>query len=131
TVSDRAALWVVAPLVPTTWKLVVPVGVVPATVTVSVLLTLPFAGGVTGLAEKPQVAPVGGPVHDRVTALVKPFCEATVQGVVALPPWLADRLVGAHDTVKSGVVDAAGTTERQVDGLEPQASLPLGCATTW
>src|ERR1043165_9881572 len=84
TVRDRPAFRVSAPLTPWTWKGEVPVAWAPETVTVSVLLMLPPAGGVTGLAEKPQEAPPGRPVHDRVTALLKPFCEATVQVLVPL-----------------------------------------------
>ena len=39
---------VVAPLVPVAWMAWLPVGVEPPTETVSVLFTVPLAGGVTG-----------------------------------------------------------------------------------
>jgi hypothetical protein len=48
TVSEMLLDRVVAPLVPVAWMVVVPVGVVPDTEIVSVLLTEPLAGGVTG-----------------------------------------------------------------------------------
>ena len=44
----------------------------PATETVSALLALPLAGGVTELGAKPQVTPAGWPEHERATALLKP-----------------------------------------------------------
>src|SRR5262245_30615022 len=121
TVSDMAALCDSEPLVPLTWKLVVPVGVVPDTFTVNVLLALPPDGGVTDDGTKLQVAPLGRPVHDRLTALLKPFCEVTVQVLVALPPWAAVRLDGLQASVKSGVTEAAGVTVRQVLARPKQA----------
>jgi hypothetical protein len=73
-----------------------------------------LAGGVTEAGEKEQEAPAGRPVQERATALLKPFCEATVQVLVPLPPWPTDREDGAHETVKLGVTEAAGVTVEQL-----------------
>jgi hypothetical protein len=107
TVRLSAAERVVAPLVPTTWNAVV-AAAAPLVVTVSVLLTLPLAGGVTGDALKEQVAPAGKPVQARLTALEKPPVDVTVQVLVVLPVCGTDRLAGAQATLKSGVVVVVG-----------------------
>src|SRR6185295_13413300 len=57
TVSERAALCVNAPLVPTTETAYVPAVVAAATDTVSVLVAVPPAGGVTGVGSKAHAAP--------------------------------------------------------------------------
>src|SRR6185436_14813251 len=129
TVIDIAELCESEPITPLTWKLVVPVAAEPDTDTVSVLLTLPPDGGVTGLPTKPQVTPLGRPVHDRVTALLKPFTEVTVQVLVALPPWAADRLDGLQETVKSGVTEAVGSTVSQLLA-RPEQAFDAPAATT-
>jgi hypothetical protein len=103
TVSDIAAERVVAPLVPTTEKPVVPVGVDAETETVSALLALPFAGGVTDDGLKAHVAPEGRPLQERATAAEKPPVEVTVQVEPPLEPCWIDRLDGLQATLKSGV----------------------------
>src|SRR3989304_9111667 len=75
-----------ASLTPWIWKENSPVAVVPATETVVVLVALPPAGGVTGFPLKPQVAPLGRPAQESVTAPAKSFREETVQVGVPLPP---------------------------------------------
>jgi hypothetical protein len=103
TVSDIDAVRVVAPLVPTTEKPVVPVGVEPETETVSELLAEPLAGGVTDDGLKAHEAPDGRPLHERPTAEEKPPLDVTVQVDPPLPPCAIDRLDGLHATLKSGV----------------------------
>jgi hypothetical protein len=96
------ALRTVAPLVPLTVTLNVPSAAVLLAVKVTLLFTLPLAGGVTlaGLGE--QVTPLGTPLQARATADEKPPVEVTVQVVVRL--WLRGRvrLAGLHATEKSG-----------------------------
>ena len=62
-----------APLTAWTWNGKLPVCVVPETETVAVLETFPPAGGVTGFGLKLQAAPLGSPLHDRLTPAEKPF----------------------------------------------------------
>jgi hypothetical protein len=128
TVSDIAALRVVAPLVPVTVKPVVPVGVAAPTVTVSALVVEPFAGGVTDGGEKPQEAPLGRPLHDSETAAEKPPVEVTVQVDPPLEPCAIERLDGAQETLKSGVGVAVTVRligdVRVVAPLVPVAEIP-------
>ena len=97
------------PPVPWAWKLVGARRRRARHRTVSALLALPLAGGVTGSGTKLQVTPAGRPVQDRLTALVKPFCEVTVQVLVPLPPCgdgQARRAAGERE-VRGGVPAAA------------------------
>ena len=59
------------PDVPVTVTVAAPVVAVAEAVNVSVELTLPLAGGVTGLAEKAAVTPLGKPVALSVVAELK------------------------------------------------------------
>jgi len=77
---------VVAPLVPTTLKVLVPTCAPLLTVTVSVLFAEPFAGGVTGLALNEQETFDGCPEQESVTGLLNPLIEVTVQVLVRLCP---------------------------------------------
>jgi len=101
-VSERAALCVVAPLVPTTETAYVPAAVEAPTDAVRVLVAVPPAGGDTEAGLKAQVAPAGRPVQDRPTAELKPFRLPTVTVLVPLAPWAMVRLLGEAATAKSG-----------------------------
>src|ERR1700733_9860807 len=68
TVSEIVVLCTSEPEVPVTVMLVVPTVAVADAVSVSVELTLPLAGGVTGFVENPAVTPVGNPVALNVVA---------------------------------------------------------------
>ena len=66
---------------------------------VSVLFTLPLAGGVTEAGLKLHVAPAGRPVQERRDRRsLKPLVEVTVQVLVPLPPCWTVRLDGLHET---------------------------------
>ena len=66
-------LAVSVPDVPVTVTVNVPVVAVEVAVNVSVEVTLPFAGGVTGLGENAAVTPLGSPVALSVVAELKLF----------------------------------------------------------
>ena len=57
--------------------------------TVSVLFTVPLAGGVTEAGLKLQDTPAGRLAQDRLTALAKPPVEVTVQVLFAAVALLA------------------------------------------
>src|SRR6185503_14382719 len=97
----RVAAWLMAPLVPVTWKVEAPVAASAATETTSELVADPPAAGVTEAGLKLQVTPAAVPVQARLTALEKPLSDPTVQVLVALPPWVAVRLAGLQARVKS------------------------------
>jgi hypothetical protein len=113
---------VIEPLTPRTWNGKDPVAVVPATDTVAVLAAFPPAGGVTGFGLKLQVAPLGRPVQERLTAAANPFSEVTVQLLVPLPPCAMLRLEGAQLRLKSGVVGRLGVAVAQTLALPKQAA---------
>src|SRR5688572_9071083 len=98
-----------APLTPWAVNPKVPV-VAPALAdTVSVLLVLPLAGGVTVAGLKLHVDPDGMPVQLKLTAELKPLVELTVHVLALLvPPWVTVRLDGLQEMLKSGVADATG-----------------------
>ena len=121
TLSVMAALRVVAPLVPTTWKPVEPVGVAAPTVTVSALVVLPLAGGVTDVGTKPHEAPLGRPEQERLTAEEKPPVEVTVQVEPPFEPCWIVRLDGAQATLKFGV--GVAVTVRLIGALRVVAPL--------
>jgi hypothetical protein len=73
TVKEIVVLWLSAPETPVIVMLVVPVVAVPEAVRVNVEVALPFAGGVTGLAEKVAVTPLGKPDALSVVAELKLF----------------------------------------------------------
>jgi hypothetical protein len=114
TVSDIGKVWLKAPLVPCTEKLKLPVLALPDAVTVSVLLVLPPDGGVAGLGLNEQLDPDGMPLHERLTALLKPFVDVMVQVLVVFDPWATVRPDGLQEIEKSGVVEAAGVTCSQL-----------------
>jgi len=63
--------WLSEPEVPVTVIVEVPVVAVAEAVRVRVEVTLPFAGGVTGLGENPAVTPLGRPEALSVVAELK------------------------------------------------------------
>jgi hypothetical protein len=65
---------------------VVPMVAVADAVKVKVEVVVPFAGGVTGLAEKAAVTPLGRAERLRVVAELNPFWLATVTVLEAFPP---------------------------------------------
>ena len=81
-------LWLSEPDVPVTVTLVVPVVAVPDAVKVRVEVTLPLAGGVTGLGENAAVTPLGRPEALSVVAALKPFRLLMVMVLVPFPPWV-------------------------------------------
>ena len=87
---------------------------VEPTETVSVLFTLPFAGGVTEAGLKLHDVPAGRFAQERVTALAKPLMELTVQVVPPLLPCWMVRLDGVHERLKSGVAPAVGVALTQL-----------------
>ena len=66
---------------------------------VSALVVLPLAGGVTVAGTKPQEAPLGRPLHVRLTADEKPPVDWTVHVEPPLEPCWIVRLDGAHETL--------------------------------
>src|SRR5262245_14634066 len=114
TVRLMLAERVLPPLVPLTCRAEVPVVAVAVAVKVTVLLAVPLGGGVTEDGLGVQVTPVGMAPQARVTALLKPLSEVTVQVVVLLPPWATETLDGLQATEKSGVAVALGVTVTQL-----------------
>jgi len=78
-------LCVSEPEVPVTVTVAVPVVAVAEAVRVRVEVTLPFAGGVTGLAENAAVTPLGKPEALSVVAELKLFWLVMVIVLVPLP----------------------------------------------
>ena len=105
-------LCVSAALLPTTDTAYDPAVVLAATDTVSALVAVPFAGGVTEAGLKPHVAPTGRPVHERSTAELKPFRLPTVTVLVPFAPWTTVRLLGEAERLKSGGGGGGGVTAK-------------------
>ena len=103
TVNEIVVVWVVVPEVPVIVTVAVPVVAVAEAVRVSREVTLPFAGGVTGLGENTAVTPLGRPVAVSEVAELKPFRLVTVIVLVPFPPCVTVTEEGAAATVKSGV----------------------------
>ena len=73
------------PEVPINSMVVVPVGARLEALHVMVTFTLPFAGGVTGLAEAVADTPLGNSFTLKLTAELNPFTLVTVRVVDTLP----------------------------------------------
>jgi len=97
------------PEVPINSMVVVPVGARLVAVHVMVTFTLPFAGGVTGLAEAVADTPLGNSFTLNVTAEWNPFTLVTVRVVDLLPPSSTVKEEGDKDKVKFGVPEEAFT----------------------
>jgi hypothetical protein len=94
-------VWFVSdPEVPINSIVEVPVGARLVAVHVMVTFTLPFAGGVTGLAEAVADTSVGNPLTLNVTAEWNPFTLVTVAVVFTLPLSSIVNDDGDNDKVK-------------------------------
>jgi len=94
-------VWFVSdPEVPINSMVEVPVGALLLAVHVMVTFTLPFAGGVTGLAEAVADTPLGKPLTLNVTAEWNPFTLVTVAVVFTLPFSSIVKDDGDNDKVK-------------------------------
>lgn len=103
-------IWLVSePEVPIRSMVVVPVGARLVAVQITVTFTLPFAGGVTGLAEAVADTPLGNSFTLNVTAEWNPFTLVTVRVVDLLPFSSTVNEEGDKDKVKFGVPEEAFT----------------------
>jgi hypothetical protein len=87
----------------------VPVGARLVALQVMVTLTLPLAGGVTGLAEAVADTPLGNSFTLKVTAELNPFTLVTVRVVDVLPFSSTVNEEGTSDIVKFFVPEEAFT----------------------
>jgi len=108
------ALLVSDPEVPINSMVVVPVGARLVAVHVMVTFTLPFAGGVTGLAEAVADTSVGNSFTLNVTAEWNPFTLVTVAVVDTLPFSSIVKEEGDSETVKFFVPEEALTVRAMV-----------------
>jgi hypothetical protein len=97
------------PEVPISSMVVVPVGARLEALHVMVTFTLPFAGGVTGLAEAVADTPLGNSFTLKSTAEWNPFTLVTVRVVDTLPRSSMVKEDGDRDMVKFGVPEGAFT----------------------
>lgn len=97
------------PEVPISSIVVVPVGARLVALHLMVTFTLPFAGGVTGLAEAVADTSVGNPLTLKSTAEWNPFTLVTVRVVDTLPSSSIVKEEGASDRVKFFVPEEAFT----------------------
>src|SRR6185295_10933211 len=88
---------------------------------------------------QPLLGSVAIPGFGAPSALMHRIGKAVVQGVLptygsqSVQPTLSAPYVAVWDTLVQVMPlrGATGVTERQIEGAEPQASLPVGCAVTW
>ena len=97
------------PEVPISSMVVVPVGARLEALHVMVTLTLPFAGGVTGLAEAVADTPLGNSFTLSVTGEWNAFTLVTVRVVETLRPSSIVNEAGDSDRVKFFVPEEALT----------------------
>lgn len=97
------------PEVPINSMVVVPVGARLEALQVMVTFALPFAGGVTGLADAVADTPLGNSLTLRVTAELNPFTLVTVRVVDTRPPSAIVNDEGDSDRVKFFVPEEAFT----------------------
>ena len=114
TVSENVVECVVAPEVPVTVTVTVPVEALPDAVSVRVDAADPFAGGVTEAGENEAVTPAGSPEAESVVAAEKPLTLVIVPVVVPLPPCVTDTDVGETVMPKSGEPAPVDMSRRQV-----------------
>jgi hypothetical protein len=86
TVSEIVVLCVSEPAVPVIVTVAVPVVAVDDAVSVSTEVTLPFAGGFTGLVANEAVTPLGRPDALSVVAELNPFWLVIVIVLVPFEP---------------------------------------------
>lgn len=101
--SAMLVLAVVVPEVPVTVTVAAPMVAVDDAVSVSTDVTVPFAGGVTGLGENAAVTPFGRPVAVSVVAELNPLRLVTVMVLVAFDPCARFSELGEALTVMPGV----------------------------
>jgi hypothetical protein len=94
---------VVEPEVPVIVTVAVPTVALAEAVSVRVEVTLPLAGGVTGLVENAAVTPLGRPLALNVVAELNPPVLVMVMVLVPLAPWVTVTEAGDAATVKFGV----------------------------
>ena len=102
------------PEVPSSSMVVVPVGARRVALHVTVTFTLPFAGGVTGLAEAVADTSVGNSFTLKSTAEWNPFTLVTVRVVDTLPLSSIVKEEGDSDKVKFFVPEEAFTVRAMV-----------------
>jgi hypothetical protein len=102
------------PEVPISSMVVVPVGARLVALHVRVTFTLPFAGGVTGLAEAVAETSVGNSFTLNVTAEWNPFTLVMVRVVDTLPLSSTVNEEGDNDMVKFFVPEEAFTVRAMV-----------------
>jgi len=102
------------PEVPISSMVVVPVGARLVALHVRVTFTLPFAGGVTGLAEAVAETSVGNSFTLNVTAEWSPFTLVMVRVVDTLPLSSTVNEEGDNDMVKFFVPEEAFTVRAMV-----------------
>jgi len=102
------------PEVPINSMVVVPVGARLEALHVMVTLTLPLAGGVTGLAEAVADTPLGNPLTLKSTAELNPPWLVTVRVVDTLPRSLIVKEEGDRDKVKFFVAEELFTVRAMV-----------------
>ena len=103
----------VEPETPLMVSVAAPTVAVEDAVSVRVEVTVPFAGGVTGLVEKVAVTPLGNPLALNVVAELKPPVLVMVSVLVPLLPCVTLTEAGDAVTVKFGD-DAAFTVSETV-----------------
>ena len=97
------------PEVPISSMVEVPVGARREALHLMVTFTLPFAGGVTGLADAVADTPLGNPLTLKETAELNPFRLVTVRVVDTLPRSSTVKEEGDSDRVKFFVPEKAFT----------------------
>jgi len=102
------------PEVPISSMVVVPVGARLEALQVMVTFTLPFAGGVTGLAEAVADTPLGNSFTLKSTDEWNPFTLVTVRVVDTLPRSSTVKDDGDRDSVKFAVPVEAFTVSAMV-----------------
>ena len=102
------------PEVPISSMVVVPVGARLEALHVMVTFTLPFAGGVTGLAEAVADTPLGNSFTLSSTAEWNPFTLVTVRVVDTLPLSSMVKEEGDSDRVKFFVPEEEFTVSAMV-----------------
>ena len=102
------------PEVPISSMVVVPVGARLEALHVRVTVVLPFAGGVTGLAEAVADTPLGNSFTLRSTAELNPFTLVTVRVVDTLPRSSIVKEEGDSARVKFFVPEEALTVRAMV-----------------
>ena len=101
--------------------MVVPTVAAAEAVRVRVDVAVPFAGGVTGFAEKVAVTPLGSPLTLKVAAELNPPVLVTVIVLVALVPCFTLTEAGEALTLKAGdeppPPEPASALSRPLEGL--------------